>query len=312
MKTKITELLGIKYPVFQGAMAWIADAELAASVSNAGGMGIIAAGTMEPELLRAEIKKAKTLTDKPFGVNLMLMSPFVNEHLKVILEEKPAAVTTGAGNPAPFIKALKAEGIKVFPVTPGVSLAKFAERAGADGIIAEGTESGGHIGNHATMSLVPQVVSAVKIPVIAAGGIASGEGMAAAVCLGAEGVQCGTVFVASEECNVSDAYKDMILKANDNSTAVTGRSVGLAVRSLKSKLISTLDKMEKEEKTALEIEEFTAGSLRKAVKDGNIEEGQFMSGQVAGLIKSVKKCEDIIKEMVFDAEKIIKEKVKLF
>lgn len=312
MKTKITEMLSIRYPIFQGAMAYIADAQLAAAASNAGGLGIIAAGSMNGEALSAEIAKTRTLTDKPFGVNLMLMNPELDSCVEAVLAQRPAVVTTGAGNPGPYMEAFKTAGIRVFPVTPGVALAKLVARMGADGVIAEGTESGGHIGAHATMSLVPQVVAAVNVPVVAAGGIATGEGLAAALCLGAEGVQCGTVFVASEECNVSQAFKDMLIRANDNATAVTGRSTGLAVRGLKNKLTRKLEEMEKAGASAEELEAFTVGSFKKAIYEGDTENGSFMAGQIAGLIREVRPVRAVIEDMVSVAEKVIQEKARLF
>ncbi|MDR3319232.1 MAG: nitronate monooxygenase [Clostridiales bacterium] len=308
MRTRVTELLGIEYPIFQGGMAWISEATLAAAVSNAGGLGIIAAGNMPAELLRAEIRKARRLTDKPFAVNIMLMNPSVDGVVSVVLEEKPPVVVTGAGSPRKFVPALRAAGIKIIPVVPGTALARMAERDGVDAVIAEGTESGGHIGENATMALVPQVVRAVKIPVIAAGGIADGAGVAAALCLGAEGVQCGTVFLASAECKISDGYKNMIIKAGDNATAVTGRGTGLAVRAIKNGLTRTLSDMERDGKSKEEIENLTVGSLRRAVVDGDIDGGSLMAGQIAGLVNRVRPAADIIKGMFADAVQILEEK----
>ena len=307
MKTKITELLGIKYPVFQGAMAWIADADLAAAVSNAGGLGIIAAGAAPVEFVRDEIRRAKQLTDKPFAVNIMLLNPNAPELAQLVIDEGVKVVTTGAGSPAKYMKAWKEAGIKVIPVIASTAYAKRMERMGADAVIAEGMESGGHIGETTTMALLPQVVDAVSIPVICAGGVADGRGMAAARIFGAEGVQCGTIFLSAEECNISQQYKDMVYKANDISTVVTGRASGHPVRSLKSPLSRRLVKMEGhiETRTLEEIEMITAGSLRKAVQDGNVEEGTFMSGQIAGLVNGPSDCKTILETMVGDAERIL-------
>ena len=307
MKTKITELLGIKYPVFQGAMAWIADAGLAAAVSNAGGLGIIAAGAAPVEFVRDEIRRAKQLTDKPFAVNIMLLNPNAPELAQLVIDEGIKVVTTGAGSPAKYMKAWKEAGIKVIPVIASTAYAKRMERMGADAVIAEGMESGGHIGETTTMALLPQVVDAVSIPVICAGGVADGRGMAAARIFGAEGVQCGTIFLSAEECNISQQYKDMIYKANDISTVVTGRASGHPVRSLKSPLSRRLVKMEGhiETRTLEEIEMITAGSLRKAVQDGNVEEGTFMSGQIAGLVNGPSDCKTILETIVGDAERIL-------
>ena len=307
MKTKITELLGIKYPVFQGAMAWIADAGLAAAVSNAGGLGIIAAGAAPVDFVRDEIRRAKQLTDKPFAVNIMLLNPNAPELAQLVIDEGVEIVTTGAGSPAKYMKAWKEAGIKVIPVIASTAYAKRMERMGADAVIAEGMESGGHIGETTTMALLPQVVDAVSIPVICAGGVADGRGMAAARIFGAEGVQCGTIFLSAEECNISQQYKDMVYKANDISTVVTGRASGHPVRSLKSPLSRRLVKMEGhiETRTLEEIEMITAGSLRKAVQDGNVEEGTFMSGQIAGLVNGPSDCKTILETMVGDAERIL-------
>lgn len=307
MKTKITELLGIKYPVFQGAMAWIADAGLAAAVSNAGGLGIIAAGAAPVEFVRDEIRRAKQLTDKPFAVNIMLLNPNAPELAQLVIDEGVKVVTTGAGSPAKYMKAWKEAGIKVIPVIASTAYAKRMERMGADAVIAEGMESGGHIGETTTMALLPQVVDAVSIPVICAGGVADGRGMAAARIFGAEGVQCGTIFLSAEECNISQQYKDMVYKANDISTVVTGRASGHPVRSLKSPLSRRLVKMEGhiETRTLEEIEMITAGSLRKAVQDGNVEEGTFMSGQIAGLVNGPSDCKTILETIVGDAERIL-------
>ena len=308
MKTKITELLGIEYPVFQGAMAWIAEANLAAAVSNAGGLGIIAGGAAPVDVVRSEIHRAKELTDKPFAVNIMLLNPTADDLAQLVIDEGVKVVTTGAGSPAKYIKAWKEAGVKVIPVIASVAYAKRMARMGVDAVIAEGMESGGHIGETTTMALLPQVVDAVDIPVVAAGGIADGRGLAAVRLMGAEGVQCGTIFLSAEECRISDKYKEMIYKANDISTVVTGRASGHPVRSLKSPLSRKLVQMEGhiETRTLEEIETMTAGSLRKAVQDGNFEEGTFMSGQIAGLVKGPSTCKDIMQTLVGEAEQLLR------
>jgi enoyl-[acyl-carrier protein] reductase II len=305
-KTRITELLGIKYPIFQGGMAWIAEAELAAAVSNAGGLGIIAGGSAPIDYLRDQIRKCKSLTDKPFGVNIMLMSPNAEELAKLVIEEGVAVVTTGAGNPGKYIPAWKEAGIKVVPVIPSVALAKRMERAGADAVVAEGTESGGHIGENTTMCLVPQVVDALEIPVIAAGGIADGRGIAASFMLGAEGVQVGTRFLASDECVVHPTYKELVVKAKDTDSVVTGRSTGHPCRNVKTKFSKMLASGEKDGSlTPDKFEEITLGSLRKAVQDGNLDEGSFLCGAIAGMITEVKPCKDIVEEMFAQAEELL-------
>ncbi len=305
MHTRITEQLHIEHPVFQGAMAWIADGYLAASVSNAGGLGIIAGGAAPIEVIREEVKKAKSMTDKPFALNIMLLSTNADDVAQLVIDEKIPVVTTGAGSPSKYIKQWKEAGTAVIPVVASVALARRMERLGVDAVIAEGMESGGHIGETTTMALLPQVVDAVNIPVIAAGGIADGRGLAAARMLGAEGVQCGTVFLAAEECHISQKYKDLIFKAGDISTVITGKASGHPVRSLKTPLSRQLLKMEGhiETRTLEEIETLTAGSLRKAVQDGNFQEGTFMSGQIAGLVNEPSTCRDIIHNMVEEAEK---------
>ena len=302
MKTVVTELLNIKYPIIQGGMAWIADSSLAAGVSNAGGLGIVACGGAEPEWVRAEIHKTKALTDKPFGVNIMMLSPFVEGIIEVLCEEKVAVVTTGAGNPGKYIARLKQSGIKVIPVVASVALALRVERAGADAIIAEGMEAGGHIGEITTMALMPQIVDAVKIPVIAAGGIGDGRGIAAAFMLGAEGVQVGTRFLVAHECTVSDNYKKEILKARDSDTVVTGRSTGHPVRVLKNKLARLILRLEKAGEDPFRINELCTGTLRMAVKDGLTNDGSVMSGQIAGIINKEQSAKDIIEEMFREAE----------
>ncbi len=306
MKTRITELLGIEYPILQGGMAWIAESTLASAVSNGGGAGIIAGGSAPIDYLREQIRRTKTLTDKPFGVNIMLMSPNTQDLAQLVIDEGVDFVTTGAGNPAPYIKAWKEANIKVIPVVASVNLAKRMERSGADAVIAEGTESGGHIGENTTMCLVPQVVDAVSIPVIAAGGIADGRGVAASVMLGAEGVQVGTRFLASEEVQISQTYKDLVIKAKDTDSIVTGRFTGHPCRNVKTKFAKKLQTFERDGGTPEEFEEITLGSLRKAVQDGNLEEGSFLCGAIAGMITEVKPCAEIIKEMFAQAEKLLK------
>jgi enoyl-[acyl-carrier protein] reductase II len=298
MQTRITELLNIKYPLLQGGMAWVSEHRLAAAVSEAGGAGIIAGGNAPAEVIREEIKKARTLTGKPFGVNIMLMSPNAEELARVVIEEKVAFVTTGAGNPGKFMEAWKNAGIKVIPVVPGVALAKRMERAGADAVIAEGTESGGHIGENTTFCLVPQVVDALSIPVIAAGGIADSRGVAAALMLGAEGVQVGTRFLAAEECQIHANYKDLVIKAKDTDTIVTGRFTGHPCRCVKTKFSRALVQSEKDGITPEEFESMTVGALRKAAMDGSIEEGSFLCGAIAGMVSRIQPAGEIIKEMM--------------
>ena len=307
MNTKITELLGIKYPIIQGGMAWIAESTLASAVSNAGGLGLIAGGSAPIDYLREQIRKTKeAVNGKPFGVNVMLMSPNADDLAKLIIEEKVPVVTTGAGNPGKFMDAWKEAGIKVIPVVPSVALAKRMERAGADAVVAEGTESGGHIGENTTMCLVPQVVDAVEIPVIAAGGIADGRGIAASFMLGAEGVQLGTRFLAAEECQIHPTYKELVVKAKDTDSIVTGRTTGHPCRNVKTKFSKKLASGEKDGSiTPEEFEEITLGSLRKAVQDGNLEEGSFLCGAIAGMITEVKPCKDIIEEMFAQAEGLL-------
>lgn len=299
MRTRITELLGIQYPIIQGAMAWIGEHNLAGAVSAAGGLGIIAGGAAPVEVIREEIHKAREITDKPLGLNIMLLSPNADDLAQLAIDENIKVVTTGAGSPGKYIEAWKNAGIKVMPVVASVALAKRMERVGVDAVIAEGMESGGHIGETTTMALLPQVVDAVKIPVVGAGGIADGRGMAAALALGAEAVQCGTIFLTAEECICAEKYKELILKAGDISTVITGKANGHPVRSLKTPLSRELLEVEKniEERSLEEIEAMTAGSLRKAVQEGNYEEGTFMSGQIAGLVKSRATCAEILKRM---------------
>ena len=307
MKTRITELLGCQYPLIQGGMAWIAEHTLAAAVSNAGGIGLIAGGSAPIDYLREQIRLCKEKTDKPFGVNIMLMSPNADDLAQLCIDEKVAVVTTGAGNPGKFIPAWKEAGIKVIPVIPSVALAKRMERAGADAVVAEGTESGGHIGENTTMCLVPQVVDALEIPVIAAGGIADGRGVAASFMLGAEGVQIGTRFLASEECQIHPTFKELVVKAKDTDSVVTGRYTGHPCRNIKTKFAKMLANGEKDGSlTPEQFEEVTLGSLRKAVQDGNLEEGSFLCGAIAGMINDVKPCEAIVKEIMEQAEKLLR------
>lgn len=307
MKTRITELLGCQYPLIQGGMAWIAEHTLAAAVSNAGGIGLIAGGSAPIDYLREQIRLCKEKTDKPFGVNIMLMSPNADDLAQLCIDEKVAVVTTGAGNPGKFIPAWKEAGIKVIPVIPSVALAKRMERAGADAVVAEGTESGGHIGENTTMCLVPQVVDALEIPVIAAGGIADGRGIAASFMLGAEGVQIGTRFLASEECQIHPTFKELVVKAKDTDSVVTGRYTGHPCRNIKTKFSKMLANGEKNGSlTPEQFEEVTLGSLRKAVQDGNLEEGSFLCGAIAGMINDIKPCEAIVKELMEQAERLIK------
>lgn len=307
MNTKITELLGIKYPVLQGGMAWIAECTLASAVSEAGGLGIIAGGSAPIDYLRDQIRKTKELTSKPFGVNIMLMSPNAEDLAQLVIDEKVPVVTTGAGSPGKFIDGWKNAGVKTIPVVPSVALAKRMVRAGADAIIAEGTESGGHIGENTTMCLVPQVVDAVDVPVIAAGGIADGRGIAASFMLGAQGVQIGTRFLAAEECQIHSTYKELVVKAKDTDSIVTGRSTGHPCRNVKTKFAKKLASGEMNGSiTPDEFEELTLGSLRKAVQDGNLDEGSFLCGAIAGMVNEVKPCSEIIEEMISQAKALLK------
>ena len=294
----ICKLLNIKYPIFQGGMAWIGTAELASAVSNAGGLGIIGAGHMPPEVLRAEIQKAKGWTDKPFGVNIMLMSPFVKEVMQLVVEERVPVVTTGAGNPAEYLPALKEIGTKVIPVVASVALAKRLVRSGVDAVIAEGTESGGHIGDITTMALVPQVVDAVDVPVIAAGGIGDSRGIVAAMALGASGVQMGSRFVVSAECIAHENYKNLVLKAKDRSTVVTGRSTGHPVRVIGNKMTREYAEMEARQASTEELEKFGAGRLNLATHKGDVENGSVMIGQISGMFHEIKPVAEIIEGLV--------------
>ena len=310
LSTPVTEFLGIKYPVFQGGMAWISDGRLAAAVSNGGGLGIIASGNAPAEYVRNEIRKAKSMTDKPFGVNIMLLSPYADEIASVVAEEGVSVVTTGAGNPAKYMDAWKRAGIKVIPVVASVAIAKLMERLGASAVIAEGGESGGHIGELTTIVLVPLIVSAVSIPVIAAGGIATGEQAAAAFMLGAVGVQMGTRFLTADECSVSETYKEKILKAGDRCTMVTGKRLGHPVRSLKTPFSRAYQKAEYSTMSDDELETFAVGALRKAVVDGDSEHGCFLSGQVAAFVNKREKAADIVKSIAEDTETCLRGAMK--
>ena len=305
MKTRITEMLGIEYPIIQGGMAWVAEHHLAAAVSEAGGLGLIGGASAPGEVVREEIRKAKELTKKPFGVNVMLMSPHADDVAKVVVEEGVKVVTTGAGNPAKYMKMWKEAGIIVIPVVASVALAKLMERGGADAVVAEGTESGGHIGESTTMTLVPQVADAVSIPVIAAGGIGDGRGIAAAFMLGAEAVQIGTRFVVAKESIVNEKYKERIIKAKDIDSAVTGRSHGHPVRCLRNQMTREDNRLEAEGKSFEELEYLTLGSLRKAVMEGDVVNGTVMAGQIAGLISKEQTCKEMIEEMMAQAETLL-------
>lgn len=305
MKTRVTELLNIEYPVIQGGMSWVAEYHLASAVSEAGGLGLIAAGGAPVEWIREQIRECKKRTDKPFGVNIMLMHPEVDEIAKVMVEEGVQVVTTGAGNPGKYMTMWKEAGIKVIPVVASVAMAKLMERCGADAIVAEGTEAGGHIGELTTLVLVPQVADAVSIPVIAAGGVADGRGMAATFMLGAEGVQMGTHFVATKEAMVHQNYKDSILKAKDIDTKVTGRSTGHPVRCLRNNMTKEYLKREAEGATLEELELLSLGGLRKAVVEGDVQNGSLMAGQSAGLVKAEYTCRELIEKVVTEAEKLL-------
>ena len=298
----ITQLLGIKYPVFQGAMAQIARFELASAVSNAGGLGILASGGMSPEELREQIKKCKEQTTKPFAVNLMLMMPNINEIIDVVIEEGVKIVTTGAGTPRKFMPRLTEAGVKVIPVIPSVKAAKKMEELGCAAVVVEGMEAGGHVGTSTTMALLPQVTKAVNILVIAAGGIADGRGVAAAFCLGASGVQMGTVFLATHECPISIEYKNLIVEADDTSTTLTGMKFGAPVRGIKNELTKRYHELEAQSSTLMELEELTLGSLRKAVYDGDVENGSVMSGQIAGLVDEIRSVEQVIVDVLEEAK----------
>lgn len=306
MKTRICDLLGIEYPIIQGGMAWVATYELATAVSEAGGLGIIGAGGAPASWVREQIKQAKKATDKPFGVNLMLMNPEADQIAQIIAEEKVKVVTTGAGNPGKYVQMWKEAGVKVIPIVASVALAKLMERGGVDAVIAEGMESGGHIGKATTMTLVPQVADAVEIPVIAAGGIGDGRGFAAAMMLGAEAVQMGTRFVTAKECTVHENYKQKIIKAKDIDSEVTGTANGHPIRVLRNQMTKAYLKMEKEGASLEELEKMTLGSLRKAVVEGDVTSGSVMAGQISGLIKKEETCKEIILDVMQGARQAIK------
>ncbi|MBQ7812420.1 MAG: nitronate monooxygenase [Bacteroidales bacterium] len=305
MKSRICEMLGIEYPVFQGGMAWVADASLAAAVSNAGGLGLISSVNAGTEAVRNEIRKCKELTDKPFGVNIMLQAPNAAEIAQMVIEEGVKILTTGAGSPAQYMAAWKEAGIKVIPVVASVALALKMQAAGADAVVAEGAESGGHVGELHTMALIPQVVDAVEIPVIAAGGICDGRGAAAAFMLGADAIQVGTRFLAAEECNAHEVYKEKILKATDISTIVTGKTLGHPVRSLKTPFSKSFAKMEADPSVSPEeILAFGSGALRKAVQEGD-RNGSYMAGECAGMVKKIEPAKAIVEDLILGAEKVM-------
>lgn len=305
MKTEVTKLLGIEYPIIQGGMAWVAEYHLAAGVSNAGGLGLIGAASAPAEWVREQIREAKKLTDKPFGVNIMLMSPYADEVAKVVAEEGVKVVTTGAGNPEKYMKMWKEAGVKVIPVVASVALARRMERCGADALVAEGCEAGGHIGENTTMVLVPQIVDAVKIPVIAAGGVADGRGVAAAFMLGAKGVQMGTHFVATKESVVHDNYKQAIIKARDIDSRVTGRTKGHPVRALRNQMVKQYLELENSGASFEELEHLTLGGLRKAVVEGDVVNGSVMAGQSAAMVKEILSCEELIQKLVKETDALI-------
>jgi len=305
LMTRVTKLLDIEHPIIQGGMAWTATAELSAAVSNAGGIGVIGAGHMPTDLLREQIRLAKTLTDRPFGVNLMLLTPHIDDIVQMVIDERVPMVTTGAGNPGKYMAGLKEADIKVVPIVPSVALAKRMESIGADAIIGEGMEAGGHIGELTTMVLIPQLVDAVEVPVIAAGGIADGRGVAAALALGAEGVQLGTRFMCAEECTIHPAIKEQVLKAKDRDTVVTGRSTGHPVRVLKNKLARQIMELDRENKVE-EIEALGAGKLALAMRQGDIDMGSLMAGQSAAMVCRIEPAADIVHELVRDADTVIR------
>ncbi len=306
MRTELTGLLGIKYPIIQGGMAWVAEYHLAAAVSQAGGLGIIGAANAPAQWVRDQIRKTRELTDKPFGVNVMLMSPYAEEVAQVVAEENAAVVTTGAGNPEKYMELWKSRNIKVIPVVASVALAKRMERSGADAVVAEGCESGGHVGESTTMALVPQVADAVSVPVIAAGGIGDGRGIAAALMLGAKGVQMGTRFVVTKECQVHENYKEKVIKAKDIDTRVTGRSTGHPVRTLRNEMTKKYLELENKGASLEELEYLTLGALRKAVQEGDVKNGSVMSGQIAGLVKEEMTCQELIESLVKEADSLLR------
>ena len=305
MKSRVAELLEIQYPIIQGGMAWVAEYNLASAVSNAGGLGIIGAASAPAEIVREQIIKCKAMTNRPFGVNIMLLNPNADEVAQIVVEEGVKVVTTGAGNPAKYMHMWKEAGVKVIPVVASVAMAKMMERAGADAVVAEGMESGGHIGQTTTMALVPQIADAVSIPVIAAGGIADGRGMAAAFMLGAEGVQMGTRFVAAKESIVHENYKQKIIRAKDIDSTITGVSTGHPVRCLRNQMTREYQEMEKKGIDFMELEKLTLGSLRRAVIDGDTAGGTLMAGQIAGLVRSQDSCREIINEIMEQADRLL-------
>lgn len=305
IRTRLNEVLGIEHPLIQGGMAWTATAELASAVSNAGGLGIIGAGHMPTDLLREQIRNAKAATDRPYGVNLMLLTPHIDELVQLVVDERVPVVTTGAGNPGKYMDALKGAGIKVIPIAPSVALAKRLQSVGADAIIGEGMEAGGHIGELTTMVLVPQLVDAVDVPVIAAGGIADGRGIAAAFALGAEGVQVGTRFMVAEECTIHPAVKEQVLRAKDRDSVVTGRSTGHPVRVLKNRLSNMLEELDRENRPE-EVEALGAGKLALAMRQGDIEMGSLMAGQIAALVDRIQPAAEIVTEMMTEAEDVMR------
>ena len=306
MQTEITELLGIQYPIIQGGMAWVAEHHLAAAVSEAGGLGLIGAANAPAEWVREQIRAAKNLTEQPFGVNIMLMSPYADEVAQVVAEEGVKVVTTGAGSPEKYMERWKQSGIRVIPVVASVALAKRMERCGADAVVAEGCESGGHVGESTTMALVPQVVDAVQIPVIAAGGIADGRGIAAAFMLGAKAVQMGTRFIATREAQVHESYKNQVLRAKDIDTRVTGRSTGHPVRALRNEMTKRYLELEQEGASFEELEQLTLGGLRRAVVEGDVRMGSMMAGQCAGLVREILPCSELVPQLMQEAKACMK------
>lgn len=304
IRTNICKILGIEYPIFQGGMAWVATGELAGAVSNAGGLGIIGAGNAPGDFVRREIRKVKEITDKPFGVNVMLLSPYLDEIINIIIEERVPVITTGAGNPGKYITDLKNIGCKIIPVVPSVSLAKRMQRLGVDGVIAEGTEAGGHIGELSTFVLVPQIVDEIDLPVIAAGGIFDGRGLIASLALGAQAVQIGTRFICTEECTAHSRYKKALIAAGDRDAVVTGRTTGHPVRNLRNKLTRKMEEREKVGITKEEFEKLGRGALRRAVVEGDIETGSLMAGQTAGMIKKIQPVKEVIDEIINEANHI--------